>query len=96
MPHNVSVAPNRNNYVHLAGIGCTHLLTLYLLMVFIHETHVLPSSGKEKTKRHMFQEVSAAQFVSCSKQEQITTLHTFGLYWLHPSSGIILIDGVYS
>ena len=23
-------------------------------MVFIHETHVMPSSGKVKTKRHLF------------------------------------------
>ena len=49
-------------------------------MVFIHETHVLKSSGKVIW---LFQVVSAAQFVSCSKQEQITTLHTFGWYWLH-------------
>ena len=149
------------------GTGCTHLLALYWLMVFIHETHVLPSSGKVKIKRQLFsylvisgseccpmcqllqtgtnyhityiwlvlvapifwhyidwwclfmkhmwchlvakkklkgicshtwlfQAVSAAQCVSCSKQEQITTLRTFGWYRLHPSSGIILIEGVYS
>ena len=70
-------------------------------MVFIHETHVLPSNGKVKIKgicshTWFLQVVSAAQCVSCSKQEQITTLHTFGWYWLPPSSGIILIDGVYS
>ena len=70
-------------------------------MVFIHETHVTPSSGKEKLKgicshTWFLQVVSAAQGVSCSKQEQITTLRTFGWYRLHPSSGIILIDGVYS
>ena len=49
--------PNRNkliHYVHLAGTGCTHLLALYWLMVFIHETHVMPSSGKVKTKSHLF------------------------------------------
>ena len=163
---NVSVAPNRNklpHYVHLDGSGCTHLLALYWLMVFIHETHVMPSSGKVKTKRHLFsylvisgsvlpnvsvdpnrnklphyvlwsgtpcthfvqlywlmvfihkthvmpysgkvkikvicshtlllQVVSAAQCVSCSKQEHITTLRTCVWYWLHSSSGI---DGVYS
>ena len=136
-------------------------------MVFIHETHVMKSSGKVKTKRYLLswflQAVSAALSVSCSKQEQITTLRTFGWVlvapifshyidwwclfmkhmwchqvakyklkrhllsylvlagieywakksvapnrnklihyvhfiwnWLHPSSGIILIDGVYS
>ena len=66
-------------------------------MVFIHETHVMPSSGKVKTKSHLFlQVVSAAQCVSCYNHEQSNTLSTFGWYWLHPSSGIILIDGVYS
>ena len=170
MPPNVSVAPNRNklpHYIHLAGTGCTHLLALYWLMVFIHKPHVMPSSGKVKTKRHLlsylvladsvccpmcqllqtltnyhityiwlllvapilwhyidwwclfmnhmwchlvakykqkgicshswlFQVVSSAQCVSWSKKVQITTLRTFGCYLLHPSSGIILIDGVYS
>ena len=42
------------HYVHLDGKGCTHLVALYWLMVFIHETHVMPSSGKAKTKRHLF------------------------------------------
>ena len=69
-------------------------------MVFIHETHVMPPSGKVETKRHLLSYLvlagSAAQCVSCSKQEQINTLRTFGLYRLHPSCGIILIDGVYS
>ena len=54
---NVSVAPNRNklpHYVHVSGTGCTHLLALYWLMVFIHETHVMPCSGKVITKRHLF------------------------------------------
>ena len=162
----MSVAPNRNkliHYVHLSGTGCTHLLALYWLMVFIHETHVMPSSGKVKTKRYLLsylvlagsecrpkcqllqtgtnnhityiwlvlvapifwhyidwwclfmkhmwchlvakyklkgicshtwflQVVSTEQKVSCSKQEEITTLRTFGLvtccthllalYWL--------------
>ena len=167
---NVSVAVNRNklpNYVHVSGTGFTHLLALYWLMVSIHETHVTPSSGKVKTKRHLFsylvisgseccpmcqllqtrtnyhityiwllqvafilwhyidwwclfmkpiwcllvakyklkgicshtlllQVASPAQCVSCSKQEQIKTLLTFAWYWLHPPSGIIMIDGVYS
>ena len=51
---NASVAPNRNtlpHYIHLDGTGCTHLLAL---MLFIHETHVMPSSGKVKTKSHLF------------------------------------------
>ena len=33
---------------------CTYFLPLYWLMVFIHETHVTPSSGKVKSKRHLF------------------------------------------
>ena len=153
---NVLVAPNRNKLIHYvlwAGAGCTYFMELNCSMVFIHETHVMPSSGKVKTKRHLFsylvisfseccpmcqvlqtgtnyhityiwlvlvapifwncidwlclfmkhmwchlvakykqkgicshtsflQVVSAAQCVSCSKQEQITTLHTFGWYRL--------------
>ena len=39
--------------LHVTGTGCTHLLALYWLMVLIHETHVMPSSGKVKTKRHL-------------------------------------------
>ena len=101
---NVSVAPNWNklpHYVLWSGTPCTHFVQLYWLMVFIHETHVMPSSGKVKTKgicphTWFLQVVSAAQCVSCSKQEQITTLRTCVWYWLHPSSGIILTDGVYS
>ena len=89
MSPNVLVAPNRNKLIHyilLACTGCTHLVALYWLMVFIHETHVMPSSGY-----WLFQVVSAAQCVSCSKQEQITTLctwtgtgctHLLSLYWL--------------
>ena len=82
------------------GTGCTHLLALYELILFIHETNVMPSSGKEKLKgicshTWFLQVVSAAQCVSCSKQEQINTLRTFGWYRLHTSSGIILIDCVH-
>ena len=53
---NVSVAPKRNklqHYILLAATGCTHLLALYWLILFIHETHVIPSSGKVETKRHL-------------------------------------------
>ena len=94
-----SVAPNRNklpHYVHVSGAGCTHLLALYWLMVFIHKTHVMPYSGKVKIKvicSHtlLLQVVSAAQCVSCWKQEHITTLRTCVWYWLHSSSGIDLV-----
>ena len=64
-------------------------------MVFIHETHVMPSSGKVETKSHLFSYVvpvynESCQCVSCSKQEQINTLRTLGWSWLHPFCGIIL------
>ena len=42
------------------------------------------------------QVVSAAQCVSCSKEEQSNTLRTFGWYRFHPSCGFIMIHGVYS
>ena len=52
---NASVAPNINtlpHYVHVSGTGCTHLLAL---VVFIHETHVIPHlMAKVKTKSHLF------------------------------------------
>ena len=57
-------------------ILCNYFLALYCLMVFIHETHLV---AKEKLKFICFhswflQVVSAAQCVSCSKQEQFTTM----------------------
>ena len=54
---NASVAPNRKkltHYVLLAGTISTHLVALYWFMVFIHETHVMPSSGKVKTISRLF------------------------------------------
>ena len=64
-------------------------------MVFIHETHVMPSCGKVETESHLFSYVvpvysESCQCVSCSKQEQINTLRTLGWSWLHPFCGIIL------
>ena len=101
MLSNVSVAPNRNklpHYVHLAGTGCTHLLALYWLMVFIHETHVMPSSGKVKTKMHLFSYLSLAGSEYCPfcKLLQTGTNYHISWYWycLHPCSGIILINSV--
>ena len=88
------------NYVHLAGTGCTHLLTLYWLMVFIHEIHVIPSSGKVKTKRHLFSYLSLGGSECCPMCKLLqtgTNYHiTWYWYWLHPCSGIILINSVYS
>ena len=54
MPPNVLVAQSRNklpHYVLWAGPGCKHFVALYCLMVFIHETHVSPYSGRVKTKK---------------------------------------------
>ena len=70
-------------------------------MVFVHETHVMPSSGKVKNKSHLFSYLVLAGSECCPmcqllQTAKISTLCTFGWYWLHPSSGIILIDGVYS
>ena len=53
------------HYVHLAGTGCTHLVVLYRLMVFIHDTHVTPSSGKVKTKSHLFSYLVLAGSAIC-------------------------------
>ena len=48
LPLNPFISKSRNklpHYVILAGPGCTHFV------VFIHETHVSPSSGRVKTKK---------------------------------------------
>ena len=63
-------------------------------MVLIHGTHASPSSGRAKTKKASVQ-MCAAQSVSCSKQEQISTLCTLGWSWLQPFCAIILVDGVH-
>ena len=73
---NVLVAPNRNklpHYIHLAGTGCTHLLALYWLMVYIHETHVMPSSGKVKTKQEQ---------ITTLRGTGTACTHLLALYWL--------------
>ena len=100
---NVSVAPNRNKLIHyvlLACTGCTHLVALYWLMVFIHDTHVTPSSGKVKTKSHLFSYLVLAGSECCPICQLLqkgTNYHiTWYWYWLNQSSIIILIDGVYS
>ena len=101
---NVSVAPNRNklpHYVLWSGTPCTHFVQLYWLMVFIHETHVIPSSGKVNTKRHLSSYLVLAGSECCPMCQLLQTgtnyhIRTCVWYWLHTSSGIILIDGVYS
>ena len=76
MLSNVSVASNRNklpHYVHLAVTRCTHLLALYWLMVFIHETHVMPSGGKVKTKQEQ---------ITTFRGTGTGCTHLLALYWL--------------
>ena len=96
---NVSVVPNRNklpHYVHVSFTGCTHLLALYWLMVFINETHVMPSSGKVKTKSHLFSYLvlagSECCLMCCCSNRNILPhyvhlagtgcTHILALYWL--------------
>ena len=60
-----------------------------------------PSSGKLQTKNIFFrscflQVVCAAQSVSCSKQIQISTMHSLRRLRMHLFFLNILIDGVYS
>ena len=84
---NGSVAPNRNklpHYVHVSGTCCTHLLALYWLMVFIHETHVMPSSGKVKTKRHLFSYFVIAGSECCPMRQLLQTGTNYHItyFWL--------------
>ena len=70
-------------------------------MVFIHETHVTPSSGEVKTKRHLFSYFVIAGIESCPMCQSLETGTNYHImyFWLvqvAPSCGIILIDGVYS
>ena len=51
-------------------------------------------SFKVKTKRHLFSYLVLAGSECCLMCQLLQTLRTFGWYWLHLSSGIILIDGV--
>ena len=73
---NVSVAPNRNklpHYVLWSGTPCTHFVQLYWLMVFIHETHVMPHSGKVKTKSRLFSYFVIAGSEICPMRQLIQT-----------------------
>ena len=89
---NVSVAPNRNklpHYIHLAGTCCTHLvhyIDRWCLFMKHMWYHLVGKYAQKGICCHawLFQVVSAANCVSWSIQVQITTLRTFGLYWLHP------------
>ena len=69
-------------------------------MVFIHETHVTPSRGKVKTKRHLFSYLLHAGSECCpnvsvapNRKKVPHYVHLAGT--VAPSSFIILIDGVY-
>ena len=73
---NVSDAPNNNklpHYVLWSGKGCTHLVELYWLIMFIHKTHVTPSSGKVKTKRHLLSYFVIAGSESCARCQLLQT-----------------------
>ena len=73
---NVSVATNTNKLPHNIlwfGTACTHFVQLYWLMVFIHETHVMPSSGKVKTKRHLFSYLLIAGSECCPMCQLLQT-----------------------
>ena len=56
-----------------AATGCTHILALYWLMVFVHETHVMPSSGKVKTKSHLFSYFVIAGSECCPMRQLLQT-----------------------
>ena len=83
-------------------LSCLRLhlfLALYCLMVVIHETRVTPSSGKVKTKRHLFSFLVLADSECCAMCQLLqagTIYHNALSYsYLLPFSGIILLDGVY-
>ena len=61
-----------------------HLVALYWLMVFIHETHVMPSSGKVKTKRHLFSYFVIAGSECCPMRQLLQTGTNYHItyFWL--------------
>ena len=64
-------------------------------MVFIHKHRVMPSSGKVKTKSHLFSYVVLAGRECCPmcyllQTGTINTLCTLGWSWSHKFCGIIL------
>ena len=61
------------SYLLLAATGCTQPVALYWLMVFIHETHVMPSSGEVKTKRHLFSYFGIAGSDCCPMSQLLET-----------------------
>ena len=66
-------------------------------MVFIHETHVTPSSGKVKTKWLLFSYLVIAFNECCPMCQLLQTGTKYHMtYRLHPFCFIILFDGVYS
>ena len=53
-------------------------------MVFIYETHVMPSSGKVKTKRHLFSYLVIARSEGCAMRHllQTGTNYRVTYFWL--------------
>ena len=70
------------SYLLLAATSCTHLVSLYWLMVFIHETHVMPSSGQVKTKRHLFSYFVIAGSESCPMCQLLQTLTNYHITYM--------------
>ena len=66
------------------GFVCTYFLALYWLMVFIYETHVMPSSGKVKTKRHLFSYLVIAGSECCPMRQLLQTQTNYHItyFWL--------------
>ena len=54
----------------------------YWLMVFIHETHVMPSSGQVKTKRHLFSYFVIAGSESCPMCQLLQTLTNYHITYM--------------
>ena len=70
------------SYLLLAATSCTHLVALYWLMVFIHETHVMPPSGQVKTKRHLFSYFVIAGSESCPMCQLLQTLTNYHITYM--------------
>ena len=65
-----------------AATGCTHILALYWLMVFVHETHVMPSSGKVKTKRQLFSYLVLAGSECCPMCQLLQTGRNYHITYM--------------
>ena len=100
---NVLVVPSRKNTtIPSAGPICTHFLALYCLMVFIMARKYKGISWHSCTLCVLPNVLVAASrkntIMRCRlKMKKISKKHqnALSLSYFHPSSGIILLDGVY-